>query len=51
MMNDKMTTNGVIHVFENVIIQDPVVGVVDHLWKKYANKLLGIEIGDRDSEF
>ena len=40
MMNDEMTTKGVIHVIENVIIQDPVVGVVDHLWKKYANKLL-----------
>jgi len=42
MMKDKMTTNGVIHVIEDVIIQDSVVSVVDHLKKKNANKLLDI---------
>merc|ERR1711915_1055094 len=42
MMKDKMTTNGVIHVIEDVIIQDSFVSVLDHLKKKNANKLLDI---------
>ena len=42
MMKDKMATNGVIHVIEDVIIQESVMSVIDHLKKKNSNKLLDL---------
>eukprot|EP00092_Neocalanus_flemingeri_P035181 GFUD01038285.1.p1 GENE.GFUD01038285.1~~GFUD01038285.1.p1 ORF type:complete len:856 (-),score=258.96 GFUD01038285.1:138-2705(-) len=42
MMKDKMATNGVIHVIEDVIIQKSVMSVIDHLKKKNSHKLLNL---------
>jgi len=42
MMKDKMATNGVIHVIEDVIIQKSVMSVIEHLKNKNSNKLLDL---------
>jgi len=42
MMKDKMATNGVIHVIEDVIIQKSVMSIIDHLKKKNSHKLLDL---------
>merc|ERR1711970_452840 len=41
-MKDKMATNGVIHVIDDIIIQDSVMSVIDHLKKKNSKKLLAL---------
>jgi len=40
VLKDKMATNGVIHVIEEVIIQDSVRDVIEHLEAKNAKKLV-----------
>jgi len=40
IIRDKMGTNGVIHVIEDVIVQDSVKNVIEHLEKKQADKFL-----------
>jgi len=40
VIKDKMGTNGVIHVIEEVIIQDSVKNVIEHLEKKQAKNFL-----------
>jgi len=40
MMKDKMATNGVIHVIEDVVIHKSISSVIDHLKKKNSEKLL-----------
>jgi len=42
MMKDKMATNGVIHVIDDIIIQESVMSVIDHLKKKNSEKLLNL---------
>jgi len=42
MLKDKMATNGVIHVIEDVIIEDSVMSVIDHLKQKNSHKLLSL---------
>ena len=42
MMKDKMATNGVIHVIEDVIIQKSVMSVIDYLKKKNSDKLIDL---------
>ena len=40
MMKDKLAANGVIHVIEDVIIQESVKSVLDHLKERRAERLL-----------
>jgi len=42
VMMDKMATNGVIHVIDDIIIQKSVMSVIDHLKKKNSEKLLDL---------
>jgi len=42
MMRDEIATNGVIHVIEEVIIQDSVKSVLEHLKKKNSHTLLNL---------
>lgn len=42
VMKDKMATNGVIHVIDDIIIQESVISVIDHLKKKNSEKLLNL---------
>jgi len=42
VMKDKMATNGVIHVIDDIIIQESVMSVIDHLKKKNSEKLLDL---------
>jgi len=42
VIKDKMGTNGVIHVIEEVVIQDSVKNVIEHLEKKHAKKFLDL---------
>jgi len=42
VIKDKMATNGVIHVIEDLIIHDSVKTIIDHLKDKKADKLLNL---------
>ena len=42
IMRDEIATNGVIHVIEEVIIQDSVKSVIEHLKKKNSHTLLNL---------
>merc|ERR1711915_1077522 len=42
MLKDKMATNGLIHVIEDVIIEDSVMSVIEHLKQKKSHKLLSL---------
>jgi len=41
-MKDKMTTNGVIHVIDDVIIQQSVKSVLEHLKEKKADNMIAL---------